>query len=202
MPSRSRDVLSGGERYNIYCAPCHSRVGDGNGFIPSRGFARKTPSYHTERLGESAGGHIYGVMTEGFAPCRITRPRFHRGSLASWLHRALQLSQHATVADAQGYPIRRPRRSWLSWNRATLPRVKPGVPSTRNAPSTTHLTNLDLGPASRQDDAWRALVVGVIARCGGTGFSNPTVFFRGYLVSYMDWLCVCLGRPPFSSSGT
>src|ERR1022692_2882631 len=24
-------------------------------------------------------------------------------------------------------------------------------------------------------------------------FTNPTVFFRGYLLSYMDWLGICLG---------
>src|ERR1700722_20970700 len=47
----TKEVLERGrERYNIYCAPCHSLVGDGNGFIPSRGFARKPPSYHIERL--------------------------------------------------------------------------------------------------------------------------------------------------------
>src|SRR4030095_3623255 len=41
----------------------------------------------------------------------------------------------------------------------------------------------------------RALVVGVIASviAVALGFSNPKAFFRGYLVSYMDWLCVCLG---------
>ena len=38
----TKEVLERGrERYNIYCVPCHSRVGDGNGFIPSRGFARR-----------------------------------------------------------------------------------------------------------------------------------------------------------------
>src|SRR5579863_2668779 len=32
----TRKVLERGqERYNIYCAPCHSRVGDGRGFVPS-----------------------------------------------------------------------------------------------------------------------------------------------------------------------
>src|SRR6266849_8247812 len=38
MPfAASEDVLARGrERYNIYCAPCHSRLGDGNGVIPSR----------------------------------------------------------------------------------------------------------------------------------------------------------------------
>jgi len=36
----TKEVLERGrERYDIYCAPCHSRVGDGNGFVPSRGFA-------------------------------------------------------------------------------------------------------------------------------------------------------------------
>ena len=31
----SKEVLERGrERYNIFCAPCHSQVGDGNGFIP------------------------------------------------------------------------------------------------------------------------------------------------------------------------
>jgi len=28
-----RSPTRGVERYNIYCAPCHSRLGDGNGFI-------------------------------------------------------------------------------------------------------------------------------------------------------------------------
>src|SRR5579862_3171597 len=42
----TKEVLERGqERFNIYCAPCHSRVGDGNGFVPSRGFARKPPSF-------------------------------------------------------------------------------------------------------------------------------------------------------------
>src|SRR6204780_3317860 len=43
----TREVLERGrERYKIYCVPCHSRVGDGNGFIPSCCFARQRPTYH------------------------------------------------------------------------------------------------------------------------------------------------------------
>ena len=46
----TREVLERGrERYNIYCAPCHSRTGDGNGMIVQRGY-RRPPSYHIERL--------------------------------------------------------------------------------------------------------------------------------------------------------
>ncbi len=53
----TKEVLERGrERYNIYCAPCHSRLGDGNGFIPSRGFARKPPSYHISAPAESSAG--------------------------------------------------------------------------------------------------------------------------------------------------
>ena len=35
----TKEVLARGqERFNIYCSPCHSRVGDGNGMIAQRGF--------------------------------------------------------------------------------------------------------------------------------------------------------------------
>ena len=61
----TKEVLERGrERYNIYCAPCHSRVGDGNGFVPSRGFSRKPPSFHIARLQK--------------APARIFLRRDHR----------------------------------------------------------------------------------------------------------------------------
>ena len=41
----TKEILDRGrERYNIYCAPCHSLLGDGNGFVPSRGFARNRAS--------------------------------------------------------------------------------------------------------------------------------------------------------------
>ena len=62
--------------------------------------------------------------------------------------------------------------------------------------STAHLTNLDLSaPRVVKTIMRRALVVGAIASviALALGFSNPTVFFRGYLLSFMDWLAVCLG---------
>ncbi len=56
----TKEVLERGrERFDIYCAPCHSPLGDGNGFIPSRGFSIKPPSYHTERLHKAPLGHFY-----------------------------------------------------------------------------------------------------------------------------------------------
>ncbi len=98
----TREVLDRGrERYNIYCAPCHSRVGDGNGFIPSRGFARKPPSYHIERLQKAPLGYFYDVMTNGFGIMSDYASQISpqdRWNIAAYI-RALQLSQNATAAD-------------------------------------------------------------------------------------------------------
>ena len=66
FPVTKADLERGRERFNIFCAPCHSRVGDGNGYVPSRGFPRKPPSYHIERLEKAPLGYIFGVITEGF----------------------------------------------------------------------------------------------------------------------------------------
>jgi mono/diheme cytochrome c family protein len=128
----TKEVLERGrERFNIYCAPCHSRVGDGNGFIPSRGFARKPPSYHIERLEKAPVGYIYGVMTEGFGAMQdysAQIPPRDRWCIVAYI-RALQLSQHATLADAQGHPIPSPAPEFVEpGTGATLPRVKPARP--------------------------------------------------------------------------
>src|SRR5580700_12212745 len=98
----TKEVLDRGrERYNIYCAPCHSRVGDGNGFIPSRGFARKPPSFHIERLQKSPLGYFYDVITNGFgimADYASQIPPEDRWKIVAYI-RALQLSQNATMSD-------------------------------------------------------------------------------------------------------
>jgi mono/diheme cytochrome c family protein len=125
----TRDDLARGQvRYNIYCAPCHSRVGDGNGYIPSRGFARKPPSFHSERLEKAPVGYIFGVITEGFGimPDYASQiPAEDRWRIVAYV-RALQLSQHATQADAGGHPIpSQPPEFMDPGSGATLPRVKP-----------------------------------------------------------------------------
>ena len=42
-------LARGRERFDIYCAPCHSRLGDGDGRVARRGFPHP-PSYHIARL--------------------------------------------------------------------------------------------------------------------------------------------------------
>ena len=98
----TREVLERGqERFNIYCAPCHSRVGDGKGFVPSRGFARKPPSFHIERLEKAPAGYFFDVITNGFGimPDYASQiPPQDRWNIIAYV-RALQLSQNATVSD-------------------------------------------------------------------------------------------------------
>lgn len=55
----------GEERYNTYCAPCHSRAGDGQGMIVERGFS-KPPSFHIQRLRKAPVGHYFDVITHGY----------------------------------------------------------------------------------------------------------------------------------------
>jgi mono/diheme cytochrome c family protein len=95
------DVINRGQqRFDIYCAQCHGRVGDGNGMIPARGF-RRPPSFHTETLRTAPTGHFFDVMTNGFGampPYGTMIPPDDRWAIVAYI-RALQLSQHATVAD-------------------------------------------------------------------------------------------------------
>jgi mono/diheme cytochrome c family protein len=90
----------GRERYNIYCSPCHSEIGDGNGMIVQRGFKRP-PSYHTDRLRQMPIGHFFDVMTNGFGGMSEYKSQVSvsdRWAIAAYI-RALQLSQDATRAD-------------------------------------------------------------------------------------------------------
>lgn len=126
------EVLDRGrERYNIFCAPCHSRLGDGNGFVPSRGFARKPPSYHIPRLQKAPVGYFYDVITEGFGimPDYSSQiPPRDRWDIVAYV-RALQLSQNATMADVpagQSVPSM-PPKFVEPGNGATLPVVVPAV---------------------------------------------------------------------------
>jgi len=131
----TREVLDRGrERYNIFCAPCHSRVGDGNGFVPSRGFARTPPSFHIPRLQKAPAGYFYDVITEGFGtmPDYVSQiPARDRWNIVAYV-RALQLSQNATMADVpagQSVPSVPPKFTEPG-NGATLPVLAPATHST------------------------------------------------------------------------
>jgi cytochrome c553 len=97
----TREILKRGrERFDIYCAPCHGRTGDGNGMIRQRGFPAP-PSYHIERLREAPPGHFFDVMTRGYGIMYSYASRVEqadRWAIAAYI-RALQLSQNAKPED-------------------------------------------------------------------------------------------------------
>ncbi len=90
----------GRERYNIFCAPCHDRVGQGMGMIVRRGF-RQPPSFHMDRLRAAPAGHFYDVITNGLGAMTDYSDKIpveDRWAIVAYI-RALQLSQKATPAD-------------------------------------------------------------------------------------------------------
>jgi mono/diheme cytochrome c family protein len=97
----TREVLARGrERYDVYCSPCHDRVGYGGGMIVQRGYQRP-PSFHQERLREVPVGYLFQAITNGFGVMPRYAPQIHerdRWAIVAYL-RALQLSQNAELAD-------------------------------------------------------------------------------------------------------
>jgi mono/diheme cytochrome c family protein len=100
----------GQERFNIYCAVCHSPLGDGDGMIVRRGFPAP-PSYHIERLRSAPDRHFYEVITQGYGIMYPYADRVapqDRWAIVAYI-RALQLSQNAPLSEApkdgrQSYP--------------------------------------------------------------------------------------------------
>jgi mono/diheme cytochrome c family protein len=136
----TKEVLERGrERYNIYCSPCHSLLGDGKGFIPSRGFSRMPPSYHIPRLQKAPLGYFYDVITHGFGNMQDYASQISpqdRWNIVAYI-RALQLSQNATRADVpngQSVPSEPPAFIGPPGSGATLPVIDSASTSTLAAP--------------------------------------------------------------------
>ncbi|MBZ5618774.1 MAG: cytochrome c [Acidobacteriia bacterium] len=96
----TKDVIQRGqERFNVYCSPCHDRLGNGEGTIVSRGY-RKPPSYHIDRLRQVPNGYLFDVITNGFGamPDSAQIQARDRWAIVAYV-RALQLSQNASLND-------------------------------------------------------------------------------------------------------
>ena len=93
-------VERGRERFDITCAPCHGRTGDGHGMIVERGFPAP-PAFDIERLRAAPVQHFYDVITNGYGAMfryadRVT-PR-DRWAIVAYI-RALQASDSARLTD-------------------------------------------------------------------------------------------------------
>jgi mono/diheme cytochrome c family protein len=100
----TREVLERGqERFGIYCAPCHSSIGDGNGMIAQRGGSsmKQPATYHSQQMRDMPVGHFFDVMTNGFGSMYSYSERISvrdRWAIAAYI-RVLQMSQNASIED-------------------------------------------------------------------------------------------------------
>ena len=90
----------GQQQFRIFCTPCHSELGDGNGMIVQRGFPHP-PDYTEQRLLDAPVQHFVDVITNGWGIMYSYADRVpvsDRWAIAAYI-RALQLSRHTQVAD-------------------------------------------------------------------------------------------------------
>lgn len=94
------DLLRRGQgRYNIYCSPCHSLSGDGDGQVPRRGYPAPE-TFHSDRLRGAPNHYFYDVITRGYGimfPYAAQLAPGDRWAIVAYI-RALQLSRHAPLA--------------------------------------------------------------------------------------------------------
>lgn len=90
----------GHHQYQIYCAPCHGSLGDGNGITKQYGMGA-TPTYHDDRLRNAPEGELFNVITHGkgnMLPYADKLAPEDRWAVILYV-RALQRAQMGTAAD-------------------------------------------------------------------------------------------------------
>jgi mono/diheme cytochrome c family protein len=91
----------GQQRFEMFCSPCHGLSGYGDGMVVQRGFPHP-PSFYSQRLLAADVRHFFNVQTKGFGVMYSYAGRVSeadRWAIAAYI-RALQVSQHATLAMA------------------------------------------------------------------------------------------------------
>jgi Cytochrome C oxidase, cbb3-type, subunit III len=100
FPVTMEVLKRGQERFNIYCTPCHSRVGNGLGEIVDRGYKPAANLHDQVRVSQPL-SHYFFVMTHGYGAMPDYAAQLtpeDRWAVAAYI-RALQLSQASTTKD-------------------------------------------------------------------------------------------------------
>jgi len=100
FPATLEVLKRGQERFNVYCTPCHSRVGNGLGAIVDRGY-KPAANLHDQVRTAQPLSHYFYVMTHGYGAMPDYSAQLtpeDRWAVAAYI-RALQLSQAATQGD-------------------------------------------------------------------------------------------------------
>ncbi|WP_213805389.1 c-type cytochrome [Granulicella sp. dw_53] len=160
FPVTLQVLAKGQERYNVYCTPCHSRVGNGAGMIVQRGYS-PAGNFQGGKLRAVGLGHFFNVMTNGYGSMPDYASQLtpaDRWAIAGYI-RALQLSQNAQRSDvpagAEVKPLASiaaseglPESFAAEWDVAS-PAEMPGSGSskTMSAPSTAPVGAKPASPA-------------------------------------------------------
>ena len=100
FPATMEVLERGQERFNVYCTPCHSRVGNGLGEIVQRGYKPAANLNDQVRRSQPI-SHYFYVMTHGYGAMpdySVQLTPEDRWAVAAYV-RALQLSQAASTSD-------------------------------------------------------------------------------------------------------
>jgi len=100
FPATMEVLERGQERFNVYCTPCHSRVGNGLGEIVQRGYKPAANLNDQVRRSQPI-SHYFYVMTHGYGAMPDYSAQLtpeDRWAVAAYV-RTLQLSQAASTAD-------------------------------------------------------------------------------------------------------
>jgi mono/diheme cytochrome c family protein len=100
LPLTPALLKRGQERFNIYCTPCHSRVGNGLGEIVERGY-KPAANLHDQVRTAQPLSHYFWVMSNGYGAMPDYSAQLtpaDRWAVAAYI-RALQLSQAASPSD-------------------------------------------------------------------------------------------------------
>lgn len=94
LPVNEALLARGRDRFDIYCAPCHGRLGDGNGITKKIGVMAAVANLHDKRIVELTDGEIFNTITHGKSTMGAVGPLLptpDRWAVVAYL-RALQLS--------------------------------------------------------------------------------------------------------------
>lgn len=102
VPLDGRLLARGQDRFNVYCSPCHSKTGDGDGMIARRGF-KDPANLNSDHVKNAPPGYLYSVIVNGYRAMagysyQIKDVR-DRWAIVAYI-RALELSRGASMSDA------------------------------------------------------------------------------------------------------
>ena len=98
----TREILDRGQdRYNIYCAPCHSQVGNGKGIVTQYDYPVIPGNFHDNRIRNQPDGEMFNTITYGLRSMPAYGYQLQTEDVWAVVYyvRALQRSQNASFDD-------------------------------------------------------------------------------------------------------